>query len=84
MDGGIPETEEGAEAVGDDCKGTGENGRNGAVPGIIYKAVAQLVILYGSESWVVTGDMLKVLKVFHHYVARRIIGMTATCRLGRE
>ena len=50
----------------------------------MYKALAQSVILYGSESWVVTGDMLKVLKVFHHYVARRIIGMTDTLRSGRE
>ena len=51
---------------------------------MMYKALAQSVILYGSESWVVTGDMLKVLKVFHHYVARRIIGMTDTLRSGRE
>ena len=29
--------------------------------GAIYKAVAQSVLLYGSESWVVTGDILKVL-----------------------
>ena len=28
---------------------------------IIYKAMAQLVLLYGNESWVVTGDMIKVL-----------------------
>ena len=29
--------------------------------GMVYKSVAQLVPLYSSESWVVTGVMLKVL-----------------------
>ena len=28
---------------------------------MINKAVDQLVLLYGSESWLVTGEMLKVL-----------------------
>ena len=46
--------------------------------GMLYKAVAQLVLLYGSESWVVTGAMLKILDRFHHRSARRITGMTAT------
>ena len=35
-----------------------------------------MVILYGSESWVVMGAMLKVLEGFHHRAARRIAGMT--------
>ena len=34
--------------------------------GEMYKLVAQLVLLYGRESLVVTGDMLKVLEGFHH------------------
>ena len=42
----------------------------------MYKAVAQLVILYGSEIWVVTGDRLKVLTGFHHQAEQRITGMT--------
>ena len=29
--------------------------------GMIYKAVSHLVLLYGSEIWLVTGEMLKVL-----------------------
>ena len=29
--------------------------------GMIYKAVVQTVLIYGSKSWVVTGAMLKVL-----------------------
>ena len=45
--------------------------------GILYKGVAQTVIIYGRASWVVTGEMLKVLEGFHHRAARRISGMTA-------
>ena len=52
--------------------------------GMMYKAVSQSVILYGSEIWVKKGDMLKVLEVFHHQVARRITGMTATRWSGGE
>ena len=32
--------------------------------GVLCKSVVQLVLLYGSESWVVTGEMLKVLEAF--------------------
>ena len=45
--------------------------------GAIYKAVAQSVLLYDREMWVVTGEMLKVLTGFHHQAARRITGITA-------
>ena len=34
--------------------------------GMMYKAVANLVLLYGSGIWVVTGEMLKVLEGIHH------------------
>ena len=44
--------------------------------GMMYKAVTQLVLLYVSEIWVVTGDILKVLEGFRHRAARRIMGMT--------
>ena len=37
-----------------------------------------MVLFYGSESWVVTGEILKVLEGFHHWVDRRITGVTAT------
>ena len=52
--------------------------------GMMYKAVAQLVILYGIESWVVTGATLKVLEGFHHRATRRVTDITATCGAGRE
>ena len=42
---------------------------------IIYKPVVQLVLLYGSEIWVVTDVMMTVLEGFHHRIARRIEGM---------
>ena len=52
--------------------------------GMMYKAVAHSVILYGSESWVVTGKMLKVLEGLHHWVTKWITGMKATCGVGGE
>ena len=52
--------------------------------GILYKSVLQSVLLYGSESWVVTGDMLKVIECFHHQVARRMTGATAQHMAGGE
>ena len=45
--------------------------------GEIYREVEQSVILYGNESWVLTGEMIKVLEGFHHQASRRITGMTA-------
>ena len=45
--------------------------------GILCKAVSQMVLLYRSESWVVTGAILKVLEGFHHRAAQRIAGMMA-------
>ena len=44
--------------------------------GMMFKAVVQSVLLYGSKSWVVMGDMLKVLKGFHNWVVRRIARTT--------
>ena len=45
---------------------------------MMYKVVAQLVILCSSDSWVVMGVIIKVLEGFHHREARRKTGMTAT------
>ena len=46
--------------------------------GVMYKEVAQSVILYGSESWVVTGAMLKDLEGLHKRASSWIMGMTET------
>ena len=47
-------------------KRTGETVR---AQGAIFKAVAQSFLLYGRESWVLTGDILKVLTAFHRQAA---------------
>ena len=52
--------------------------------GVMYKAVAQSVLLYGSEIWVVMGEMIKVLEGFYHRAARRITGVMATRGEGGE
>ena len=40
--------------------------------GYFYKAVVQSVLLYGSESWVLTERMKGMLDTFHHKCARFI------------
>ena len=45
--------------------------------GAMYKTMAQSVLLYGIEIWMMTGEMLKALMAFHHQAARHITGMTA-------
>ena len=36
------------------------------------------MLLYGSESWVVMGEMLKVLDWLHNRLDRRMMGMMET------
>eukprot|EP00978_Attheya_sp_CCMP212_P003779 scaffold8023_cov54-Attheya_sp.AAC.7 len=51
--------------------------RDGATPrvsGMFYKAVVQSILLFGSETWVMTNPMLKALESFHRWVDRRISG----------
>ena len=47
--------------------------------GMLYKLVAQTVLIYGSDSWVGTVLMVKVFGGFHHRASQRIMGMTAWC-----
>ena len=44
------------------------------VLGNFYKAVAQAVLLFGAETWVLTQSMERDLDSFQHRVARRITG----------
>ena len=47
----------------------------GATPkvmGKFYKAVVQTVLLYGSESWTISDNMMKRLRSFHTRIARYI------------
>ena len=41
-------------------------------------------LLYVSDSWVVTGDTLKVLKGFHHRAVQRIMGLMDKRKTGGE
>ena len=50
--------------------------------GMMYKAMDQSVLLYRSESLVVTGEMRKVLEGFHHRTVRRIMRMMTACGTG--
>ena len=49
---------------------------------MMYRAVVQLGLLYGSKIWVVMDAMMVVLEVFHHRIARRIAGMIARKGVG--
>ena len=42
--------------------------------GNFYKAVAQAVLLFGAETWVLNQNMEKSLDSFHSRVAKRITG----------
>jgi len=44
------------------------------VAAMFYKATVQAVLLYGSETWVITPSMLSALEGFHHRVARQLTG----------
>ena len=42
---------------------------------MMYTGVVHMVLLYGSKSWLVTEEILKVLEGFHYGVARMTAGM---------
>ena len=50
-------------------------GADARISGNLYKAAVQSKLLYGSETWVLTTPMVKVLEGFHHRVIRQIAGM---------
>ena len=50
----------------------------------MYTEGENLVLLYERKSWAVSGNVLKVLTVFHHWLARQITGMTAKRGAGGE
>ena len=47
-----------------------------------YKAVAQAVLLFGAETWVITPRMDRALDSFQHRVARRLTGRQTRRRGG--
>jgi hypothetical protein len=44
------------------------------ISALFYKATVQTVLLYGSETWVITDEILQLLTSFHHSIARRLTG----------
>jgi hypothetical protein len=46
--------------------------------GLFYKTIVQAVLLHGSESWVITPQLLSILNGWHHRMARRIFGLMPT------
>jgi len=52
-------------------------GANPRIFGTFCKAVVQIVLLFGCESWTMTDAMWTALKGFHHRVARRMANMMA-------
>ena len=40
--------------------------------GMIFKTLAQTVLLYGSKSRVIMGSIMKFMEAFHHRIARMI------------
>ena len=54
------------------------DGATAAVSGMFYRAIVQTVLLFSSETWVVTPTLLQSLESFHHAIARRISGKRAT------
>jgi hypothetical protein len=49
-------------------------GADSKIAGNFYKVVVQSVLLYGSETWVVSQSIMRSLTGFHNQVARRISG----------
>ena len=52
--------------------------------GMVYKSVTHSLLQYGSDSWLVTGAMLKVLEGFYHRSDRRIMGMNGKRKVDGE
>ena len=44
---------------------------------MVYKVGVQTVLIYGSDTWVVTDEMLEFLEEFHPRVDHQIAGMSA-------
>jgi hypothetical protein len=44
------------------------------ISALFYKATIQTVLLYGSETWVITKEILQLLTSFHHGIACRLTG----------
>ena len=53
----------------------GREGADKRKTGRLYVSVVQVVLLFGYEAWVLTPWSEKALAGFHHWAARRMVGM---------
>jgi hypothetical protein len=51
-----------------------KKGANPKIMGTFYKTIIQSVLLYGSESWVISNHMMRALRSFHWRCAQYITG----------
>ena len=58
----------------------GREGTYKRTTGRFYVAVVRAVLLFGSETWVLTPRLEKALEGFHHWAARRMAGMGPKCQ----
>ena len=58
----------------------GREGADRRTAGRFYVAVVQVVLLFGSETWVLTPWLEKFLEGFCHRAARRMAGMGPKCQ----
>ena len=61
----------------------GREGADKRTAGKFYVVVVQAVLLFGSETWVVTPRLGKALAGFHHQAVHRMAGMVPECQLSR-
>ena len=47
----------------------GREGANARVSGTFFKSVVPVVLLFGSETWVLNSHIVRTLEGFHHKVA---------------
>ena len=57
------------------------DGTRPCMPGFFFKAVAQLVLIFSADMWVVTPHMVRVLGGFQYQVERRLMGRIPWWRL---
>ena len=53
----------------------GMEGVDNTMKGGLYVVVSQVVLLFGSEPWVLTPPLEKALEGFHHQSTRRMVDM---------
>ena len=73
-----------SEAVGNDSKGSMQDGNNGTVPGRNVQGSGSVGVNLWKRELGGECEMLRVLTAFHHQVAKRITGMAAKCGTGIE